>query len=559
MSLDPTLIHAVHRFKIKTLRHDRASTWTPPALTRTGVWLGMTGLTILFVILGVINFDLGPTEARLGLAAGETLGPVGQMFGYWAPDLWPLEVLPSLVLGRLEAAGRPSPAAIRWPAAIAAILVGWMIARSMSREFGLRASLLFGVCWFGSLALIDRSATTGIDWIMGLAMVAAIDRLITPGSDWIAGVWAAVAFLAGGWPPLFVIALAVIVVGKSSSNSILKLALPPLFTSIVWSAWTMRTCSVELCAAAFSLPFTRKPDWSLSLSVLALGLPWSPFSLLALSRSVRQNWKPDGRLWLNGWLAVTLASLIGGSIVPGVSPATRLIVLTGLLIVTTLSLESAWERTLSVSSRRTFFIAFGVVFGVWLAVMLYGSYVWNLAMPFYRPLGIILTIVAIGVGVLGMSALETRNSRRGLVTLMIMVVGLKLAHWGYYVPESNYRYSQGPWGRAIGQWIPKKWVLYTFHDWQPDLAFFIKRPVRQLPSPQFLEYEGGPEAKFVLLLSSEFENWPQTAPAVTLVAKFLDQSARERVLARTAGPLPPPLGPNPLKFTTTGENAFAFE
>jgi hypothetical protein len=554
MSLDPALIRTVHRFKFKTLRHDGASTWTPPALNRTRVWLGTIGLTALFVVLGVINFDLGPTEARLGLAAGEMLGPVGQVFGYWAPELWPARVFPSLVLGRLEAGGRPSPAAVRWPEAIAAILAGWMIARSMSRKFGLRAGLLFGVCWFGSLAVIDRSASTGIDWIMGLAAVAAIDRLITEGSDWVAGLWAAVAFLAGGWPPLVVIALAVIVIGKSTSRFTLGLVVPPLLTSIAWSAWTMRACSVELWAAALSLPFTRKPDWSLCVSVLALGIPWSPFSLLALSQSVRESWKPDGRSWLNSWLLVAVASLIVGSIVPGLSPATRLVVLAGLLVVTALCLESAWARTLTVASRRAFFIAFGCVLGVWLAVMLYGTYVWNLAMPFYRPLGIIMTIVALGVGILGMSALETRNSRRGLVTLMVISVGLKLAHWGYYVPEWNYRYSEGPWGRAIGQWIPKKWVIYTLHDWQPDLAFFIKHPVRQLRSPHYLEYEGGPESKFVLLQDSEYENWPVSAPPITLVARFLDQSARERVLARTAGPLPPPLGPNPLKFNIAREN-----
>ena len=124
-------------------------------------------------------------------------------------------------------------------------------------------------------------------------------------------------------------------------------------------------------------------------------------------------------------------------------------------------------------------------------------------------------------------------------------MALKLAHWGYYVPEWNYRHSQGPWGRAIGQWVPKRWTLYTFHEWPPDLAFFVKRPVRQLRSPQYLEYQAGPQSKFVLLQASEFENWPKSAPPITLVAKFLDQSADERILARTAGPVPPPLGPNP--------------
>jgi hypothetical protein len=156
-----------------------------------------------------------------------------------------------------------------------------------------------------------------------------------------------------------------------------------------------------------------------------------------------------------------------------------------------------------------------------------------------------MIIVVIGAAGLGWSALETRNTRRGLATLLVIAIGLKLVHWGYYVPEWNYRYSQGPWGRAIGQWVPKRWTIYTFHDWPPDLAFFAKRPVRQLRSPHYLEYQAGPRSKFLLLQASEFENWPKSAPPITLVAKLLDQSADERVLARTAGPLPPPLGPNP--------------
>ena len=44
----------------------------------------MVGLALFFVILGAFNLDLNPSEARLGLAAGEKLGPLGQVFGYWA-------------------------------------------------------------------------------------------------------------------------------------------------------------------------------------------------------------------------------------------------------------------------------------------------------------------------------------------------------------------------------------------------------------------------------------------------------------------------------------------
>jgi hypothetical protein len=150
-----------------------------------------------------------------------------------------------------------------------------------------------------------------------------------------------------------------------------------------------------------------------------------------------------------------------------------------------------------------------------------------------------MSLVSVGVAILAWSSLETGNTRRSLVTLIVMAVGLKIAAWGYYVPEWNYRESQGPWARAFARWVPPKWTIYTFNDgWQADLMFFTKRTVRQLKSPRHLDYEGGPESKYVLLQASEFENWPKAAPPITEVARFLDQFCAERVLARTHGELP---------------------
>jgi hypothetical protein len=149
-------------------------------------------------------------------------------------------------------------------------------------------------------------------------------------------------------------------------------------------------------------------------------------------------------------------------------------------------------------------------------------------------------LLVLGVAALGASALGSASTRRGLVTVLLLAIGLKLAYWGYYAPEWNYRFSQGPWGRAIGQWIPRKWSVYTFVDWPPDLAFFIGRPVRQLRSPRFLDYLPGRECRFVLLRASEFANWPDHAPPLSLLARFQDQSGAERILARTPGLFPVP-------------------
>src|SRR5262249_21242397 len=155
-----------------------------------------------------------------------------------------------------------------------------------------------GCCWFGSLALIDRSAGAGLDLILGLATVAALDRLLSRGSDWVAGLWASLIFLAGGWPPLVVIGLAILVIGRRGSSFSVPLLLPPRVTATLWSAGTIALASIEIWAGALTLPLTQKPAWSLGLVAVMLGLPWSPFSLLALSPSIRASWPAEGRRWV---------------------------------------------------------------------------------------------------------------------------------------------------------------------------------------------------------------------------------------------------------------------
>ena len=171
-------------------------------------------------------------------------------------------------------------------------------------------------------------------------------------------------------------------------------------------------------------------------------------------------------------------------------------------------------------------------------VMTYGSFLWIVSMPYYRALGITVGVLVLAAAILGWSALVKVDARRGLVTLVLLAIGLKLAYWGFYAPEWNYRFSQGPWGRAIGQWVPRKWPVYTFLDWPPDLAFYVGRPVRQLHSPRFLDYLPGRDARFVLLRESEFDHWPEHAPPLTLVARLRDQYGEPRILARTSGVLP---------------------
>jgi hypothetical protein len=546
MESDPVSLVPSHPSRARATRVDHAAL-TPWGLSdRTCVGLAMAALALGFVILGADGLDVGPAEARLGLAAGGSPGPLGQVFGYWAPDLWPGSVLPGMALARLAPGGRPTSAAVRWPSALAAVLGGWILVRGLHRSLGYRAGIWAGVCWFASLAVIDRSAGTGLNMILGVATLGTIDRLLSRGADWAAGLWASLAFLAGGWPPLLLIGLVILVIGRPGSFFSARLVLPPLATAVGWSIAAIQAATAEAWASALAMPLTRGIDWSLPLGVLLLGLPWTPFAAISLVRSAREAWPPAGRAWVKGWLQAALACAIAGSAVPGLGPAARIVAMAGPLIAAAAGLDSAWKRTLVAAPCRTFFAAFTTVLAPWLIAMIFGSFVWIMTMPYYRTLGIIMGVMALVVAALGWSALGSANTRRGLVTLVIMAVGLKLAYWGYYAPEWNYRHSLGPWGRAIGQWVPRKWPVYTFHDWPPELAFFIGRPVRQLPSGRFLNYLPGPECRFVLLQASEFENWPDQAPPLTLVARLQDQYGAERILARTPGLRPIP-GQNALR------------
>ena len=188
------------------------------------------------MLIGGGKLDLGPIESRLGLAAGEPFGPFGQVFGGWEPSLWPAQVAPSSLWAWGEG-GTPTSASVRWPAAIAGLLAGLVLARRVHGACsGSRTAILTMLCWFGSLALIDRSAGAGLDLIAGLATVAALDRILGRGSDWVAGLWAALAFLAAGWPPLALIALATVVIGRRGTGLTLRRSdVPPC-----WRPWRGR-------------------------------------------------------------------------------------------------------------------------------------------------------------------------------------------------------------------------------------------------------------------------------------------------------------------------------
>ena len=489
-----------------------------------------------FVILGGGSLDLGPIEAKLGLAAEESFGPFGQVMGSWEPSIWPGTLAPSLFWAWAEG-GFPTSGAVRWPSVIAGIAIGFVLSRRVGREAGTRAALLVSLTWLGSLAMIDRSAGAGIDLITAVGVILAIDRLLTQGADLVAGSWTALAVLCGGWPPLALIVLSTIVIGRNAAMPNWRLMVPSVVVLAVWSGWAIRSGAGDAWGAAIALPLTQQPAWFLSLSVLALGLPWTPFLALQAAGSVRGATSPEGRKLSVGWLQVAGACLVAGTIIPGVAGAAKVPAIAGLAVVAGITLDSVVFGQVSAKAQRRFLgIALALAL-LWFVVAAAGGGYLAAAVSYYRGLSIALFVASIPVVGVAWYALENRRTRAGLFTVIALAIFLKLGHWGYYVPEWNYRFSQGPWGRAIGQWVPPKWPVYTTLNWNPDLAFAIGRPIRRIVSDRHLRFEPG-EAKFVLLLEGEFKEWSSHAPPITQVSQFQNERGEVRILARTAGPRP---------------------
>lgn len=491
-----------------------------------------------FVLWGGGRLDLGAGESRLGLAGFESFAPLGRAFGGWEPSLWPARVLPTLAWAWGEG-GTPTSASVRWPSAIAGVIAGLILSRRATSRLGGRAGLLVGLCWFASLGLMDRSVATGLELVCGLATIAAFDRLLGRGSDLVAGAWAALALLAGGWPPLALLALATVIIGRRGVTLSFRFLLPSVLAAAAWFGWAVSVLPAEGWGAAIALPLTQSMAWTLAPGVVLLGLPWSPFAALAAGRTVRAGWPEEGRALVVGWLQVAGVCLLAGTLVPGLASAAGAPALAGLAVAAGAVCERLVTgfSTLGNGPRRwALAMTTGLVL-LWTLVAVAGGGYLAAAVSFYRALAIGLMVACVPLLLLTIRSVRLRDGAHVVLTVFALAVCLKATHLGYYVPETNYRTSQGPWGRAIGQWVPPRWPIYVTHAWSDELAFATRHPFRQIVSERSLEYQPG-TVKFVLLLESEFTHWPVLAPPIQKVAQFQDERGDLRVLARTPGDLP---------------------
>jgi hypothetical protein len=510
------------------------------AVARLAPW-ALLALASVGFAWGTLGRDLGESDALLGMAATEPLGPLGQAFGGWMSALRPGRVLPSWLLARAmtlfgeHLAGWPG--VVHVPALAALVALAWIVARRCGRVFGDWTGVLAGVALMSTLAWLERPTALGFDPWTGLAVVAALDRILARGSDLRAGLWAAFAVLAGGWPALALILMPVIVLGRSGSYLSWRLLVPPVLALLGWSAWCLSAAPALAWGESLLSPLKEPMAWGLPIEAALLGLPWSACAALAALPAVRRAWTDRQWRWLLGWWQVLGVATLAGTLVPGFrAPAWG-----PLLAASAVTAAAALSACARAEAGRIAARAAGILVAA-LCVIAAALGVPRLALlaaqvPAYRMTALaVLGLIVVALSFALVGAWEGR--RRWVIGCVLgLAVALKLTHTFIYVVEWDYRVGQGPWGRAIGQWVPPGRPIYVTHPWPPELAFATGRPFRQIVGPAWLKHAVGPTPHYVLLQPSDFAHWPEHAPPIQKVRAFEDARGFERILARTTEPL----------------------
>ena len=489
----------------------------------------------VLLLAGSLQRDLSAEEARLGLSAMERLAPFGQSYGGWDPSILPGRVSPSWLLYRvLGEAWNGWPGLVLVPGAVAVTALCLWLASRCRRYFGPGGDALAVLCFAGSALWLELPGGMMAHALTGLCTVACLGRVLGKGSDWSSGALAALAVLCGGWPALVIIAVPILVLGRRGSYLSVPLLLPPTAALVGWSAWALRAAPAVVWGQALVAPLRQMPGWMELPWILPMLLPALGLAVASLSGALRSCWPPEGRAWALSWAQVGLVTGLLGTFIPGFAPVAWFP-----LGVAAAVLAAGVLRAFLTSSRvgpkmAGLILGVGVVVNLAWTVLAGPRLVYVIAsMGHYREIAIaagLLTALALAVAVV---AAWERRRRWCVASLVVLALAVKLSHAGIYLPERDYRLGQGPWGRAIGQWVPPRWPVYTLHTWPSDLAFHIGRPVRQLVSAQWLAMVATTQPQYILLQQAEFDHWPNDAPAIARIRTFEDDRGGMRVLART--------------------------
>ncbi|MFM7593761.1 MAG: hypothetical protein ACKO85_18395, partial [Isosphaeraceae bacterium] len=514
-----------------------------PFLSHAMGLLAFVAISCTFLVWGATRLEIGSQEARLGMAARESFGPVGQSFGGLDPGIYPGPVALLKAFSVIEK-WNPGQESIRWTSVICAGLIGIAITLRTEWKSGKTAALAVALCWFSSVALLHRTGEMGIDFYLGAGLVLALNDTIAQRGQLRlrTGIYTAIAFLCGGLAPVILVVAASIIICRSSAG------LRPGFLAFViatvggWSAWALNEISAEAWAAAIALPVVFRSGSSFPSIVMILCLPMVLAVPAFFSQKLRSEWAESSREYTSNWWTIASACLFVGTVLPQFSRATLLPIVAGCSVIAGHVWATAWQsrqfaalgfagRWLSGTSGLLVVAASAVIipFGVYLSI----------AIPYYRWTSLACLVLAIVSAGFYFYGNYTGKSRQVIMSIVLLAICIKTAHTAIYVPEWNYRRGQGPWGRAIGQWVPAGWPIYTLHGWPTDLAFATGHNFRQITAPRFLPgQDRSPDGRpvFILLHPADFERWPKSAAPIRKVFEFQDQSGfSSKILARTGG------------------------